>query len=74
MSCNKFINLKEAIRVRKAEQRLRRGFGNNSTQHSHTSLGNQPPDNTVIYIRDPKNKNGEIQHVSWFRFIKVISS
>lgn len=58
-SANKIEFNFEAIRQRKQEQTL-----NNNTSIQQASFGNQPPNNTVIYIRDPKNKNGQIQHVS----------
>jgi uncharacterized Zn-finger protein len=54
----------DAINLYKEQQRL------NKLNKNHESYQSQaPPTNAVIYIKDPKDKNSDIQHVSEARLL-----
>ena len=62
------LKLLDAINVYKEKNRILKANGNKSNLSSlnQTSFINTPTtSNTVIYIKDPNNKNSEIQHVSF---------
>ena len=62
----KFVlyKISDAIRQRREQQRalsIQQNSGQPYNQQQAT------PNNTIIYIRDPKNKNGDIQHVKNYK-------